>query len=223
MESVLFTWVGQWVSVPAVWDGSCMLARGWNGNVIVLLKAKFQWKRLPSFLWLLPTEENWKEKLTVIQRPQLSEIIPLLVQNHYIWIKDVLGMLLILNSFSFFICMSGGKRKQDLPELSCAGAQRGCSRTALGQWISFNVQRDNWSAELRTISRTMLWSGAVSAPFSPWQGRGGGICCFHFSAAAGINGLKLPSTFWSNSHVSGFPQLNWNPWFIISFVCKMFF
>lgn len=102
MGNVLFTWVGQWVSVPAVWDGSCMLARGWNGNVIVLLKAKFQWKRLPSFLWLLPSEENWKEKLTVIQRPQLSEIIPLLVQNHYIWIKDVLGMLLILKLFKFF-------------------------------------------------------------------------------------------------------------------------
>jgi len=39
--------------------------------------------------------------------------------------------------------MSGDKKKQDLPALSYASAQKGGPRTALGQWISFNVWGDN--------------------------------------------------------------------------------
>lgn len=37
-------------------------------------------------------------------------------------------MLLIQNFFPFFICMSGIRKKENLPELSCASAQRGGPR-----------------------------------------------------------------------------------------------
>lgn len=126
-------------------------------------------------------------------------------------------------AFPFFICVSGSKKKENLPELSCASAQRSGPRAVFSQWINFHVWGDN-SGDLRTIFRAMLWTGGVPASSPPWRSDWGVfVYCFHSWAVAGINGLKLPSTFCSNSHVSGFPQLSWNPWFIISFVCEMFF
>lgn len=177
---------------------------------------------------LIPTEKtaitsatitcraNWEgEAHCDTETSAVSEVIPLLVQAHYISIKDVSGMLLILKHLFLFIFF------QDLPELSCASAQRGGPRTAVGQWLSFSVQGDNQFRDLRAIFRTMLWSGGVSAPFFPWRSKAGGGC-FHLSAAARTNALTLPSPLFSNHHPPGFPQLNRNSWFIISFISKMF-
>lgn len=127
-------------------------------------------------------------------------------------------------AFPFFICMSGIKKKQNLPESSSASAQRGGPRTVFSQWIISHVQGHN-SLEIWGPFPEPCCELVESHIFSSSEERVGCVfeCCFHSRAVAGINGLKLPSTFCSNSHVSGFPQLSWNPWFIISFICEMFF
>lgn len=123
-------------------------------------------------------------------------------------------------AFPFFICMSGIKKKQNLPELSSASAQRGGPRTVDKLPCPGRQSLEIWGpfselccelVDSHIFSSSKEWVGCVFE------------CCFHSWAVAGINGLKLPSTFCSNSHASGFPQLSWNPWFIISFICEMFF
>lgn len=126
-------------------------------------------------------------------------------------------------AFPFFYLCGWKQKETNLPELSYASAQRGGPRTVFSQWIKSHVQghnsQESWGpfselcCELVESHHLLLLEGVSGVC----------VCVFVSWAVAGINGLKLPSTFCSNSHVSGFPQLSWNPWFIISFVCEMFF
>lgn len=79
---------------------------------------------------------------------------------------------------SFFICRSVGSRKQDLPE-------QGMRCTVLGQliWGSFQTH-GNWAESLHLF---LLEAVRVC------------VHCSHFSAPAGMNGLKLLSVFCSKS------------------------
>lgn len=105
---------------------------------------------------------------------------------------------------SFFIYGSVGNREQDLLE-------QGMRCTVLGQLIRSSEGHFKHMAielSLCTFSSLKHWGCACIVLTSlhqlGWMGWGFSLC-------------------FAPSRVSGFPQLNWNPWFIISFVCKMFF
>lgn len=140
------------------------------------------------------------------QRPQLSETISLLVQNHCISSKDILGMVLILNPFFMFYLHVWRQKEPGSADLYYANAQ----------WHQDSVRPvDKLQCPGRKLIRlsedhSELFCDLVeSQHLFLLEGVSGGCgCCSHFSAAAGINGLKLPSTFCSKNHVSGFPQVN---------------
>lgn len=99
-------------------------------------------------------------------------------------------------AFPFLIWVSGIKKKQNLPELSYANVQRGGPRTVFTQWINFHVKGDNlWKFEDHFQNYAVNWWSPST--FSSLKEGVGFVfeCCFHSWAVAGINGLKLPSSF----------------------------
>lgn len=132
MESIVLLEVGQQVSVMIPYDYSLLTWKCHSLNSLIPTE------KTAIISATITCRANWEgEAHCDTENSAVSETIPLLVLNHYISTKDIWRMLLILKRFFLFVFF------QNLPELSCASAQRDGSRTALGQRLSFNVQGDN--------------------------------------------------------------------------------